>query len=52
MQSCSRYDMHVTDENSYCPDYLNREKENNKSKHTLEEFCRDLKLPFIMYYEL
>lgn len=40
------------DENSYCPDYINREKENKKQKHTLEEFCRDTKLPFFKYIEL
>ena len=44
--------MNVSDEDSYCPDYINREKENRKQKHTLEEFCRDTDLPFIKYYEL
>ena len=52
MQSYSPDAMHKADENSYCSDYINREKENNKQKHTLEEFCRDLHLPFFMYYEL
>ena len=52
MQSCSRDAMYSADENSYCPDYINREKENKKQKHTLEEFCRDTDLPFIKYYEL
>lgn len=52
MQSYSPDDMHIADENSYCPDYINREKENKKQKHTLEEFCLDAKLPFIKYYEL
>ena len=52
MQSYSPDDMHRADENSYCPDYLNRKKEENKNKHTLEEFCIDTNLPFIKYYEL
>ena len=52
MQSYSPDAMHVADENSYCSDYINREKENNKQKHTLDEFCRDLHLPFIKYYGL
>lgn len=39
-------------ENSYCPDYINREKGNKKQKQTLEEFCREAYLPFIKYYEL
>lgn len=37
MQSYYPDAMHVADENSYCPDYINREKENKKQKHTLEE---------------
>lgn len=52
MQSCSSDAMHRADENSYCPDYVNREKHNKRSKKTLEEFCRDANLPFIKYYEL
>lgn len=42
----------TTDENSYCPDYVNREKENKTQKRTLEEFCRDTNFPFIKYHEL
>ena len=52
MQSFSRYAMVRADEDSYCPDYTNREKENKKNKHTLEDFCRDSNLPFFKYYEL
>ena len=52
MQSFSRMAMVRTDENSYCPDYVNREKYTKKHKETLEEFCRDTKLPFFMYHEL
>lgn len=52
MQSYPPDDMIVSNENSYCPDYINREKENKKQKHTLEEFCRDVNLPFIKYHEL
>lgn len=52
MQSCSSSAMHVSDENSYCPDYINRERYTKKYKQTLEEFCLDTKLPFIKYYEL
>lgn len=46
MYSYSPDAMNVADEDSYCPDYINREKENKKQKHTLEEFCRDANLPF------
>ena len=41
-----------TDENSYCPDYINREKHTKKHKETLEQFCIDTNLPFFKYYEL
>lgn len=51
MQSFSACTMIRTDEDSYCPDYINREKENKKQKHTLEEFCIDTKLPFFVYRE-
>lgn len=40
------------DEDSYCPDYVNRERHNKKCKETLEEFCKSANLPFIKYYEL
>ena len=50
MQSYSPYAMHRADENSYCPDYINREKANKKNKETLEEFCIDADLPFFKYY--
>lgn len=52
MQTFSRDAMVRTDENSYCPDYINREKHTKKYMETLEEFCRDTNLPFFMYYEL
>lgn len=52
MQSYSPDAMHNADENSYCPDYVNRERHNKKGKETLEEFCRSANLPFIKYYEL
>lgn len=32
MQSYSVDTMVVSDENSYCPDYINRERQNKKSK--------------------
>ena len=52
MHSYSKDAMYRADENSYCPDYVNREKENKIQKRTLEEFCRDTNFPFIKYYEL
>ena len=52
MQSYSKDAMYVADENSYCPDYVNRERTNKRDKKTLEEFCMDVNLPFIKYYEL
>lgn len=52
MQSYSPYAMHRADENSYCPDYINREKANKKNKETLEEFCIFADLPFFVYHEL
>lgn len=52
MQSFSKVVMVRTDEDSYCPDYVNREKYTKKHKETLEEFCRDTKLPFFVYHEL
>jgi hypothetical protein len=52
MQSYSPDAMHVADENSYCPDYNNRERCNKRGNETLEEFCRTANLPFIKYYEL
>ena len=52
MQSCSPDAMHKADEDSYCPDYINRERNNKRGKETLEEFCRSANLPFIKYYEL
>lgn len=52
MHSYSRDAMVRADENSYCPDYINREKHNKKRKETLEEFCKDADLPFIKYHEL
>ena len=52
MQSFSCMAMVRTDENSYCPDYINREKHTKKYMETLEEFCRDTKLPFFVYHEL
>ena len=52
MQSFSKAAIVRTDENSYCPDYINREKYTKKHKETLEEFCIDTGLPFFMYYKL
>jgi hypothetical protein len=52
MQSYSPDAMHKADEDSYCPDYVNRERNNKNGKETLEEFCRSANLPFFMYYEL
>lgn len=52
MQSFSKAAMVRTDENSYCPDYVNREKHTKTIKETLEEFCRSTNLPFIKYHEL
>ena len=52
MQSFSRDAMVRADENSYCPDYINREKANKKNKETLEEFCISADLPFFVYHEL
>ena len=52
MQSYSPDAMHKADEDSYCPDYVNRERNNKKGKETLEEFCKSANLPFIKYYEL
>lgn len=52
MQSYSSDAMHVSDENSYCPDYTNRERTNKKDKKTLEEFCIDANLPFVKFYRL
>lgn len=52
MQSFSKVVMVRTDEDSYCPDYINREKYTKKHKETLEEFCIDTNLPFFMYHEL
>lgn len=52
MQSFSKVVMVRTDEDSYCPDYINREKHIRKHKETLEEFCIDTNLPFFMYHEL
>jgi hypothetical protein len=52
MQSFSKVVMVRTDEDSYCPDYINREKYTKTYKETLEEFCIDTNLPFFMYYEL
>lgn len=52
MQSFSKVVMVRTDEDSYCPDYVNREKYTKKHKETLEEFCIDTNLPFFMYHEL
>lgn len=52
MQSFCKVAIVRTDEDSYCPDYVNREKYTKKHKETLEEFCRDTKLPFFMYHEL
>lgn len=52
MQSFSSYAMVRTDKDSYCPDYINRERYNKKYKQTLEEFCIDTGLPFFNYYEL
>ena len=47
MQSYSPDAMHKADEDSYCPDYINREKGNKRGKETLEEFCRSVNLPFL-----
>lgn len=52
MHSYSSDAMNETDKNSYCPDYLNREKGNKIQKYTLENFCMGVNLPFIKYYEL
>ena len=52
MQSFSKVVMVRTDEDSYCPDYINREKYTKKHKETLEEFCIDTNLPFFMYHEI
>ena len=52
MHSYSSDAMNETDENSYCPDYINCERNNKKGKETLEEFCKSANLPFIKYYEL
>lgn len=52
MHSYSPEAMNVADENSYCPDYVNRERNNKRGKETLEEFCKSANLPFIKYYEL
>jgi hypothetical protein len=52
MQSYSCVNMVIADENSYCPDYVNREKYTKKHKETLEEFCINTNLPFFTYYEL
>lgn len=52
MHSYSPDAMNVADENSYCPDYINREKGNKRGKETLEEFCKSANLPFFKYYEL
>ena len=52
MHSYSPDAMNIADENSYCPDYINREKGNKRGKETLEEFCKSANLPFIKYYEL
>ena len=52
MQSYSPDAMHKADEDSYCPDYVNRERNNTRGKETLEEFCIDTNLPFFMYHEL
>lgn len=52
MQSCSPDTMVRADEDSYCPDYVNRERNNKRDKKTLEEFCRDTNILFIKYYEL
>ena len=52
MQSYSPDIMYISDENSYCPDYINRERGNKRGKETLEEFCKSVNLPFIKYYEL
>lgn len=52
MSSYSPDAMVRADEDSYCPDYVNRERHNKKCKETLEEFCKSTNLPFIKYYEL
>ena len=52
MSSYSPDAMVRADENSYCPDYINRERHNKKNKETLEKFCADAGLPFFKYYEL
>jgi hypothetical protein len=52
MQSFCKVAMVRTDEDSYCPDYINREKHTKKYKQTLEEFCIDTDLPFFKYYKL